>query len=385
MTEAVFTAAQGDGGPDDAPTRSGLYGVYYIGKESKLLKFDDRSDSDFNYLNEALWSMMEIDEEKVTPSTSISDFLSTNKKVPPRMMGMAISGYANTVGCCRLSDISLKRTIAYERHWDENDGCTGEEGGECRLIQGMGKVVDVLLKGGATSKLSLVDNLFLNCTIRSVQQQTGCDTVKVTSTSDHVFHTKKVVVSVPLSILQSEDISFDPPLSPSKLQASKMLGFDNAVKLVLIFTERAWPEAVQNCICSDCLVPEMWYRQCPETKLWVCTCFFTSVFADRVVALGKEKATNDALAQLFSMFNIINSDSFVTSEIYNWADIPSIRGGYSHPLPGITRQHVKDLAKAEGNVFFAGEATHTGACMTCHAAMETGVRACSEVLKSLEL
>ena len=68
-----------------------------------------------------------------------------------------------------------------------------------------------------------------------------------------------------------------------------------------------------------------------------------------------------------------------------WSDVESVRGGYSFPRVGITRESVEtSAAPLASQVFFAGEATHAGAAMTVHAAMETGIRAAEEVLKTLQ-
>jgi hypothetical protein len=136
------------------------------------------------------------------------------------------------------------------------------------------------------------------------------------------------------------DVSkFTPPLPPEKVKAFGMMGFDNGVKLIVIFKERVWGEDIQNCICSDSLIPEMWFRKCKETGLWVCTCFLTSKMGDDIVKLGLSKSTTACREQLFEMFAIDSSSSFVTSHLYIWDDIPSIQGGYTHPLPGLTENN----------------------------------------------
>ena len=120
-TTDCFTASQGDGGPSTSPTSTGDHGVYWLGAEGKLLRYDATSDRDFTALNDALWSMTEMDIETVGIDDSVGDYL-VSKGVPARMLGMAVAGYANTVGCVRMGDISLRRTIQYESYWEENDG-----------------------------------------------------------------------------------------------------------------------------------------------------------------------------------------------------------------------------------------------------------------------
>jgi monoamine oxidase len=81
-------------------------------------------------------------------------------------------------------------------------------------------------------------------------------------------------------------------------------------------------------------------------------------------------------------------DETVTSNcigilVKNWADEPFIKGAYSFPNPESTGQR-EILARPEyGKIFFAGEATNfNGHLATVHGAMESGYRACKEILES---
>ena len=73
------------------------------------------------------------------------------------------------------------------------------------------------------------------------------------------------------------------------------------------------------------------------------------------------------------------TDSLLDYVYYHWSNHPFIRGGYSSPTAHAQgMRHV--LASPVGNcLFFAGEATSVTGCATVHTAMETGLRAASEV------
>ena len=406
----IFVASQGDGGPDDRPTSNGQYGVYFmpeeeaeedeggigggngggrVGRRMKLLRFDDVSDPDFTHVNESLWSMSSLSESDVDERDSVLDHLS-RLGVKARMMDMAVAGYGNTVCCSDLSSISLKRTVEYEKHWEEHDGCADEDGGEdWRVEGGMGKVVDALLSGKEDEGDAKIrqECIRLNCVVSSIDYASSTEAVKVVSSTGETFFARTVVVTVPISCLLDSAIVFEPPLPPPKVSAFGSLGMHNAVKLLLLYERRPWPADVCNCICAASLVPEMWYRSCPATGVWVCTCFLTSEAAARVLELGLEEGTAGARRQLCEMYGTsAEADAgFISSHIFSWADdAPSIRGGYSHPKVGNRHEDVEEIAKAvDGRIFFAGEATHTGAAMTVHAAMETGIRAAREVAGAL--
>ena len=78
-TVEVFTAAQGDGGPDDAPTSDlSMYGVYFLNESKTLLRYDS-DDADFVKMNEAFWSLSTLDPADSPSSLSIADHYQQRK------------------------------------------------------------------------------------------------------------------------------------------------------------------------------------------------------------------------------------------------------------------------------------------------------------------
>lgn len=75
----------------------------------------------------------------------------------------------------------------------------------------------------------------------------GCS-VSVNSTHNNTmttYYSKQVVVTVPLAVLESNMITFFPPLLPSKKIAISKVGKGLVNKVVLIFTEqqaKLWPD-----------------------------------------------------------------------------------------------------------------------------------------------
>ncbi|WP_405133522.1 FAD-dependent oxidoreductase [Nocardia sp. NBC_01388] len=61
------------------------------------------------------------------------------------------------------------------------------------------------------------------------------------STADTVFEADKVLVTVPLGVLESGDLVFGPPLPPAEQRALGRLGFGSLNKIALHYPERFWP------------------------------------------------------------------------------------------------------------------------------------------------
>ncbi|KJV35733.1 flavin monoamine oxidase family protein [Luteibacter yeojuensis] len=66
-----------------------------------------------------------------------------------------------------------------------------------------------------------------------------------------------------------------------------------------------------------------------------------------------------------------------------WSGSTYVRGSYSHALPTQAHQRQQLATPFRERLFFAGEATHPDAFSTAHGALETGIRAGTEVLQAL--
>jgi len=232
-----------------------------------------------------------------------------------------------------------------------------------------------------------------------------------------------VVVTVPPSVLPE----IDTELSQAKLDALSYGGLERIVKVCLKFRRALWPSNLQSMVCvTDSLdettkahntqamvyAPEMWFIKVAPCRNGIvpCTCpddadsafravaFLVGdsadVFVHRLqleqVSTGQsltEVASSLIVRQMSQMFHVTVADlqnALEDAHYYDWADHPTIRGGYMYPKVGLTPEHLQALAAPMNNkIFFAGEATNTNACCTVQAAMETGIRAANEVYEQL--
>jgi monoamine oxidase len=103
--------------------------------------------------------------------------------------------------------------------------------------------------------------------------------------------------------------------------------------------------------------------------------------AERGVEAGFKRAI-DELADLFGSAIRRNLKPLIASD---WAGTASIRGAYSHALPGEADARLTLAQPFDGRLFFAGEATHTSDFSTAHGAFQSGVRAAEEAIAALAL
>jgi len=243
----IFTWSHGDGGPADGPAPDGGIGYYYLGKENKLMQYDDE-DPDMKLCNEALWAL-----DKFNPKVADSDRRTLREYlidsgVPDRLLGLACAGYGNTAGGT-ADTVPVTRAMRYERQW-AGDGSALDP--DFRLEPSFGTLVGHLSQGL---------RIETSCPVSSIYTSTATNPdlpVTVTTRDGRVLHARRAVVTVPLSVLKSGDIKFSPPLSKAKTDAAQAMSFANGVKIVLKFSRQPWPANCHGIVCADSLIPELW-------------------------------------------------------------------------------------------------------------------------------
>ena len=89
QTTRVFTAAHGDGGPDEAPAPDGGHALYWLGHEGPCLRYDS-SHAGFRRLNELLGGLSEL-AVPADDGRSLEEYL-REKVLPPLDEWMRTTG-----------------------------------------------------------------------------------------------------------------------------------------------------------------------------------------------------------------------------------------------------------------------------------------------------
>jgi len=196
---------------------------------------------------------------------------------------------------------------------------------------------------------------------------------------------RAVIVTASLLVLRDGVIAFDPPLPPEKLAATRAIGMDRGLKIILKFRERFWDERMFF-LHSDGFLPQYWATgKGKSDEGRVLTAFVGGSRADTLAQMGVDPV-RFAIEELDEIFGSgVASRSFDRGLIADWGAEPLVRGLYSYASTETTEAHREALARPlGGRLFFAGEATDTtGHSGTVHGAMETGWRAAEEVAAAL--
>lgn len=201
-------------------------------------------------------------------------------------------------------------------------------------------------------------------------------------TTNNEFVADRVVVTLPLGVLQHNDVRFVPQLPVAKRNAINKLGMGVLNKCFLRFPQAFWPEDM------DWLgyVPEQhgewteWVSFKRATQLPILLGFNAADRGREIEGWLDEQVVADALVTLKTIFGS-NIPNPIDYQITRWDADPFARGSYSYNALNSTPAMRTDLARPlAGRLFFAGEATSKDYFGTAHGAYLSGLQAASDVL-----
>lgn len=236
----------------------------------------------------------------------------------------------------------------------------------------------------------LANRIRLKTLVTSVERWPGgvrIGTIGPDGIEDEV-RARRAVVTLPLGVLKSETVTFDPPLPEAKRAAVRAIAFGDAMIILLRLRESDLAQRLGDFGLLWGEGPTSFHRPYVATRdpPDILDGFLVGREARRRAALSDDEVRDLTVEELRAVVppsvHVGKVDGFACSR---WPVHPFIRGGYSFLPPGGTVQHRRDLAApVDGVLFFAGEATHTrGEPATVHGAIETGYRAASEAIESL--
>lgn len=198
------------------------------------------------------------------------------------------------------------------------------------------------------------------------------------------FEADRIVLTLPLGVLQAGSVRFVPELPAAKRQAIAALGMGVLNKCYLRFPEVFWDEE------ADWLEhvserPGEWTEWVSLQRALRQPVLLGFNAADRgraIESLSDAQTVHSAMQTLRTLYgNDIPQPS--SWQITRWASDPFARGSYSFSALGSTPQSRRELAAPlAGRLFFAGEATGSPHHGTAHAALLSGQRAARELLNA---
>ncbi|MFT6246051.1 MAG: lysine-specific histone demethylase 1B [Salibacteraceae bacterium] len=263
-------------------------------------------------------------------------------------------------------DLSIKWTAIEEEEWSSG-------GNDFKFEE---TFFDLLNKNIITE---IQESIVINSPVTKIDYSN--DSIEVTDKNGILFAGDKVIVTIPITILQDEYIEFVPSLPPSKIEAFNKIGMGPGMKVFLKFSSKFYDENIAGGEICAAYADEIIGKNGNDNVLLA---FVMGHQAEHLTSLGSNAAiTNALLAELDAMYAGQATASFLTSHVENWTTNPFIKGAYSYSKIGIGNARSIAAESIQDKLFFAGEAMNlNGHHQTVQGAIETGYREVVNILKS---
>ncbi|KAL3134987.1 hypothetical protein ABBQ32_007941 [Trebouxia sp. C0010 RCD-2024] len=367
---------------------------WYFGKEHRFVKAPEKDEG--VETTHRLFS--EVGSESY-PETDISgEQWLRNKGVSHKVLAIADACYANDFGCS-LHQLGLRELITENQKWDSGDSYLVLDCPLSALVQHIAKTLN--------------KQIHCNCPVSRIEHD--AKGAVITLYGGRQIRCRHVVVTVPITVLQRDEITFSPPLPQLKQQAIQRVKMSNAIKVIMMFAQPFWPDGFFDVVCTDSFIPEFWVTDPPltpshsqrasattglqdvdklhhaqqqqSTPVHCMVGFVAGSRAEEISKLRQNSVIIQTLSQLDEMFGTRRqrfpaTSSFLNATIVDWSREKHIHGAYTYPTLHAQVGDRDVLAQPIGTtIFFAGEATHPAINPCMQAAMETGQRAAAELLK----
>jgi len=223
-----------------------------------------------------------------------------------------------------------------------------------------------------------------NTVVQEVQWTSG--NVNVV-TSNGLFKAHACVLTIPIGVLRSGAIRFEPAID-AQMQAAGILGFGGVIKTVLQFSTDFFGSVNPRLdetgfLFSDQPIPTWWTRY-PE-KTGMITGWQAGPPAEALGQRTNEEIINLAIESLAAILDLQAKEirgRLKAAEVKNWVSDPYCLGGYSYEV--IDGNKSREILKqgVERTLFFAGEGLHSGPEIgTVEAALLNGKETAESILQ----
>ena len=205
------------------------------------------------------------------------------------------------------------------------------------------------------------------------QTASGVETERETFTADGV------IVTLPIGVLQSDRIVFEPVLPHSHRTALSRIGMGLFNKIILRFPRVFWPEEPDFVFVCGGSLCSFYVNFVAYAGVPMLVGLSGGTAAEKIEELADQVIVTQLQKELSSVLGTTipePTDVFVQ----RWRSDPFARGSYAYLRVGANGGEPEMLSRPiAGRVFFAGEALHLHDPGTVHGAYWTGQRAARQV------
>lgn len=222
--------------------------------------------------------------------------------------------------------------------------------------------------------------IVLNTPVTAIARK---DTSVIVHAGSQSFEGPAAIVTVPLGVLKSGAIAFDPPLPVGHAHAVSALGFGVLSKSYFRFDRRTWkvPNAFYLFIGANPGPWAQWFTA-PSAGGPVAVVFNAGDFGRKVEASSANDVINGALPVARQLFG--NDVAPVEVRTSTWSTDPYARGSYSFHAPGSgLDDRLKLQEPITDRLYLAGEAVGVDNPSTVSGALRSGRHAADQLMQRL--
>ncbi|WZZ40476.1 hypothetical protein YC2023_036735 [Brassica napus] len=249
--------------------------------------------------------------------------------------------------------------------WDQEELLPGGHG---LMVRGYRPVINTLARG--------LDIRLNHRVTKIVRQYNG---VKVTTEDGKTFVADAAVIAVPLGVLKSGTITFEPKLPDWKQEAINQLGVGNMNKIILHFEKVFWPQVELLGMAAETSYGCSYFLNLHKaTGHPVLVYMSAGQLARDIEKMSDEAAASFAVMQLKRIFpDAMDPVQYLVSR---WGSDVNSLGSYSYDVVGKPHDLSERLRVPVDNLFFAGEATSSSFAGSVHGAYSSGLMAAEECM-----
>lgn len=204
------------------------------------------------------------------------------------------------------------------------------------------------------------------------------------------FHAQVAVITLPLGVLQSGSVRFNPLLPKEKLQAMSLLETGPVIRVSLCFHDRFWEEQPEmhhlSFLFTDDPQFPTWWSSNP-LPYPILTGWAAGRYARALAGRSRDElvaSALQALGRILEMDYVSLRSRLRAGYAHDWQADPCSRGAYSYIDTGGLDAPATLAAPLEETLFFAGEAANVeGHNGTVHGAIGSGKKAAEQILKAV--
>ena len=204
----------------------------------------------------------------------------------------------------------------------------------------------------------------------------------------NTYEADKVIVTVPISVLQNRYLEFTPELSQERLDAIDSITVPDGIKVFVEFDEKFYPDVLQFDEFSneEGSQEKIYYDAAfkKDSNRNILGLFTIGEGASELVGLSDDEVLDFILAELDQIYEGAASRTYRQHIIQNWSSQQYVEGAYTTEFVENQFRTVETLREPLNSaIFFAGEALSFENQATVPGAAETGRDAVYDIIRSL--